>query len=197
MKEGIQDNEELHPIWVITKDDKIMSSENVYFASEYFPEQNWEKQNLISVEILSDKYIDTPGEEIEWKNFFRRVGVQETASSETIERFAEVYVKNKSKEEFQEELKRHGGPEYDLVAESNNIYIEVKGRSKTDVEDIELEPFESKAAINYGENYYLAAVFGIPNNPKLYLLKNPIKYSEKQRVTISKDAIKQQSRIIG
>jgi Domain of unknown function (DUF3883) len=49
--------------------------------------------------------------------------------------------------------------------------IEVKGQSRD--QEVELKGNEASAAEMYKDDFYLAVVADIPNNPLLYVLRNP------------------------
>jgi hypothetical protein len=176
---------------VLTDKEEIEISENVYFSSKYEPEQDWQRQNLVKVgSFISDKYLEE-GDVKGWREFFRKVKVREKAPSEIVENYAIEYVKNKLQEEGYSDVKpSHNG--HDLICSKEGLehYIEVKGRT-TDIDDIKLERSEVKTAIKKKNNYILAVVFGIPNQPKLCKVINPVEAIEDwYEITISKETLK-------
>ena len=131
----------------------------------------------------------------EWKQFFDRVGVKEQGSKEYVDDFGVNFIQDKLKSEFIKEKigyyftdlisveKRKKG--YDFIGKIMNgeeKYLEIKSRVRID--DIELTPHETEQADIYGDNYLLCIVVGIPENPELYIVPNPVKHGKKDRVTI-------------
>jgi hypothetical protein len=184
-------DKELQPIQVLTDKEEIEISENVYFSSKYEPEQDWQRQNLVEVgRFLSDKYLEE-GDIKGWKEFFRKVKVREKAPSEAVEKYAIAFVNNKLHEQGYSNIKPSQDG-HDLVCSKDGIeyYIEVKGRTG-DVEDIKLEKSEVKAAIKKKNTYILMIVFGVPNQPKLCKITNPIEAIEDwYEITIPKETLK-------
>jgi hypothetical protein len=181
---------ELPPIQVLTDKEEIEISENVYFSSKYEPEQDWQKQNLVKVgSFISDKYLEE-GDVKGWREFFRKVKVREKAPSEIVENYAIEYVKNKLQEQGYSDVRpSHNG--HDLICSKDEVeyYIEVKGRT-TDIDNIKLEKSEVKTAIKKKNNYILAVVFGIPNQPKLCKVINPVEAVEDwYEITIPKETL--------
>jgi hypothetical protein len=181
-------NKQLEPIQVFTTDEEIEISDAVYFSSKYDPEQDWQRQTLVKIgPFLSDKYLET-GDIKSWKDFFKKVGVRERASSEVVEKYAIEFVSNTLGRDYVKPS--HNG--HDLIYSKDGVeyYIEVKGRT-ADIEDIKLEKPEVKTAIRKKDNYVLMIVFGVPNKPRLCRIKNPIEAVEDwYEITIPKETIK-------
>jgi Holliday junction resolvase len=117
--------------------------------------------------------------------------VREKAPSEIVENYAIEYVKNKLQEQGYFDV-RPGHNGHDLICSKDEVeyYIEVKGRT-TDIDDIKLERSEVKTAIKKKNNYILAVVFGIPNQPKLCKVINPVEAIEDwYEITIPKETLK-------
>jgi len=183
-------DKELQPIQVLTDKEEIEISENVYLSSKYEPEQDWQKQKLVNIgPFLSDKYLKE-GDIKGWKEFFKKVKVREKAPSEAIEEYAITFVSNKLQKQGYSNIKRsHNG--HDLVCTKNGVeyYIEVKGRT-SDIGDIKLEKSEVKAAIRKKDTYILMVVFGVPNQPKLCKVTNPIEAVEDwYEITIPRETL--------
>lgn len=182
---------ELQPIQVLTDKEEIEISENVYFSSKYEPEQDWQRQNLVDVgRFLSDKYLEE-GDIKGWKEFFRKVRVREKAPSEAVEKYAIAFVSNKLRELGYSNIKlSQNGHDFVCSKDGIEYYIEVKGRTG-DIEDIKLEKSEVKTAIKKKSTYILMVVFGIPNQPKLCMITNPIEAIEDwYELTIPKEVLK-------
>ena len=187
-------------IWVLTKSSDIKPSSEVFFSAEYSPAQNWEKNKryIPSIEFLSADYIHELQniEEIyAWRRFFANVGVKEHGSKVHVDEFGINFAKEKLKSEmverrlgyyfirFYDVQKQNLG--YDLIGKtsiSERKYLEIKSRVRAD--DIELTPHETEQAERYGDDYLLCVIDGIPENPELYIIPNPVKHGKKGRVTI-------------
>jgi len=182
---------ELQPIQVLTDKEEIEISENVYFSSKYEPEQDWQRQSLVEVgSFLSDKYLEE-GSIRGWKEFFRKVRVREKAPSEAVGKFAIIFASNRLSELGYSNI-RHSQDGHDFICNKDGIeyYVEVKGRT-ADIEDIKLEKSEVKSAIKKKNTYVLIVVFGIPNQPKLCIITNPIEAVEDwYEITIPKETLK-------
>ena len=188
-------------IWVLTKDNNIKPCTEVFFGEEYSPKQNWEKnkRNIPGIEFLSEEYIeDSKNVEVinEWKRFFAKIGVKEQGSNAHVDIFGVNFTKekllSKSAEEklgyyFKEFIsKEKENIGYDLVGKittGEEKYLEIK--SRTSAGDIEPTSNETGKAETYKDNYLLCIVDGIPENPELYVIPDPVKHGRKERVTIS------------
>lgn len=187
-------------IWVLTKSSDIKPSSEVFFSAEYSPAQNWEKNKryIPSIEFLSADYIHELQniEEIyAWRRFFANVGVKEHGSKVHVDEFGINFAKEKLKSEmverrlgyyfirFYDVQKQNLG--YDLIGKTTTDerkYLEIKSRIRA--EDIELTPHETEQAERYRDDYLLCVIDGIPENPELYIVPNPVKHGKKGRVTI-------------
>jgi hypothetical protein len=174
-------------IWVLTNQGEIRPSPEVVFGQDYQPEQNWEtnRQYVPGLNFLSNEYLlgsTDPNDLNRWREFFRMAGVK-TAPDNGVRDFAQSYAIQKLPAEIPRKLgaactgitpvdARNFG--YDLVAkfaQGDELKIEVKGQSKD--EDIVLTSNETDAADQYQDKYYICVVSGIPEQPVLYMVKNP------------------------
>lgn len=180
---------------VLTDEEIIEKSENVYLHSAYKPEQDWYKwKNFYRVgSFISEKYLDEAGADA-WRHFLTKyLGVREKASSEQIRDFAERYVRRKLEEKGYKILSEHGdGYDYEVEKDGQRILIEVKGTSG-DPSDVELTPGETKKALEYRESYWVAVVTNIPNSPRIYIVKDPVSIAI-QRIRIPREQIEKGER---
>jgi len=193
-------------IWVLTKSDNIKPSSEVFFSAEYSPAQNWEKNKryLPGVEFLSTDYIvdSKTVEDINgWRRFFAIPGVKEQGSkahtddfgvnftleklmSESIREKLGYYFIRYSEQEFFSDKQKHDVG-YDFIGKAmtgREKYHEIK--SRVSAGDIELTPNETEKAELYKDDYLLCIVDGIPENPEVYIVPNPVKHGKKEKVTI-------------
>ena len=74
---------------------------------------------------------------------------------------------------------------YDLEVRTDvgeSFQIEVKGRQKE--EDIELTPNETEAAHKNQNTYYLCVVASIPEHPTMYMVRNPDRAGNREKLTV-------------
>lgn len=189
-------------IWVLTKSDDTKSSAEVFFSAEYSPAQTWEKNKkyVPGIEFLSAEYIQNLHdiEEINrWRRFFSDLKVKEHGPKNHVDDFGVNFALEKLRSEsvkgklgyhfvgFENVEKQNLG--YDFIgktSEGDNRYLEVK--SRVQASDIELTPHETDIADRYGDDYLLCIVEGIPENPELYIIPNPVKHGKKEKVVIPK-----------
>jgi hypothetical protein len=102
--------------------------------------------------------------------------VKESVSDEVIGRFAEWFVERKFAGRGYKIIGRGGGCDFKINVGGEVICIEVKGRRKKleEITDVELTEQETIAAFNLRDRYWLILVEDIPNNPRSWLLKDPI-----------------------
>ena len=172
-------------LWILTKQNEIKPAKEVFFPSEFKPEQNWElhKQFVAGLNFISPEYIKdiTDVEQLkEWRQFFNAGGVGDVPHA-AVEDFAVNYSIDKLRAIYNNikrvERRNYG---YDLEAEKltgEKLYVEVKGFS-SDM-DIVLTDNESKAADMLKDNFYLSVVTSIPNNPEFHWTQNPAKTGKK------------------
>jgi hypothetical protein len=190
-------------IWVLTKSNNNKSSAEVFFSTEYSPAQTWEKNKkyVPGMEFLSAEYIQNPqdiGEINQWRRFFSGLDVKEHGHKNHVDDFGVNFALEKLRSEsvkgklgyhfigFEDVQKQNLG--YDFIGETSegdNRYLEVKSRVQAG--DIELTPHETDIADRYGDDYLLCVVEGIPENPELYIIPNPVKHGKKEKVVIPKN----------
>ncbi|MEM1925271.1 MAG: DUF3883 domain-containing protein [Pyrobaculum sp.] len=173
----------------VVTDEGIRRSDEAFLHSRYRPIEDWMKwKEFYRVgPFVSDEYIDD--NDIQgWREFLISVlSVKEKAKEEQIERFAEKYVEDELVKRDYIILSRHGeGFDYEVKKEGSIILIEVKGRRKkvNEIDEIILTEAETRKALDHGRRYWVAVVTDIPNNPTLYVVKNPIKI---ERIIIKRD----------
>jgi hypothetical protein len=77
---------------------------------------------------------------------------------------------------------------YDLEADDDagrHVQIEVKGLSQDG--DVNLSPNETLAADTYRESLYVCVVTGIPEQPAMFLVRDPALNGRKERITVPAD----------
>lgn len=189
-------------IWVLTESNNNKPSTEVFFSTEYSPAQSWErnKKYVPGMEFLSAEYIQNPQdiEEINrWRRFFSGLGVKENGHKNHVDDFGVNFALEKLRSEsvkgklghqfigFEDVQKQNLG--YDFIgetSESETKYLEVKSRVQAG--DIELTPHETDIADRYGDDYLLCIVEGIPENPELYIIPDPVRHGKKEKVVIPK-----------
>lgn len=182
-------------IYVLNEAGSIRPSTQVFLSSKYQPDLDWEKnrQYAPDLDFLSEEYVQLlePADVRGWRDFFKRLGVREEPPDTIVERFAIEIAKKEIKTRFDQDARsvdklRFG---YDLEVQMQDgslIGIEVKGRSKE--EDIKLEPGETSASQRLGNAYYLYVVCPIPNDPKLFVVQNPLRHGDIEgRLTVKRD----------
>lgn len=64
------------PIWIISKNEEIISSEKVLMSSDYSSEETWDNyEKLLPFEFISSRYLEH-GDKEEWHTFFKELGVK-------------------------------------------------------------------------------------------------------------------------
>ena len=166
--------------WVLDKTGDIKAAREVLLSKEFNPEQDWETycQYVPGLGFVNPLYLTGPmdAEKLKsWREFFYQGGISK-APDNGVEVFAENYAK--------ERLQRDGylnvihvdklNYGYDIQADtkdSEEIHIEVKG--KTQDQEIELTGNEVDAADAHKDSFFLCVVSSIPENPTMYMVKNP------------------------
>lgn len=179
-------------LWVLSSEGRVRAASELCFSGNYQPKQNWETNSRFITEasFLSSKYLsnaETESSLHKWRSFFSSAGVNE-APRNGVEIFAVEFATDAFSKHWGSvkriDSQNHG---YDIEVigpDGVTACIEVKGRS--DELDIQLTPNETSAADKYQANYFLCVVAGIPNSPKLYLVKNPAAtgVGEKDKLTV-------------
>lgn len=184
--------------WVLTKQGDVRSAKEVFFSKEFKPEQDWETyQKYVSgLSFISPRYIEgvTNGDQLRvWRQFFKAGGVKD-APDNGVEEFAMNYTKEKITSKYRNVTpvdKRNFG--YDIEAETQTgekVHIEVKGQSHD--QDVELKDNEADAADTHKDSFYLCVVSSVPENPTIYMVKNPAApgVGKKDKLTIPIDTWK-------
>lgn len=183
-------------IWVVTKSGPIMRASEVLLASELLPRRNWEsrRQYVPGTNFLSPSYLGnsrSPEDISRWREFFRAAGVKEDPDN-GVEVFAENFAKEKLQPQFpglySVNKLNHGYDLETMLPTGGKTCIEVKGLTQD--ADRDLTGNEADAARSHGANYYLCIVSGIPENPSLYLVPNPVTLDKGEKITITVDTWK-------
>ncbi len=179
--------------WMLTEQGDVKTAKETLLPKEFHPEEDWEtlQQYVAGISFVSSDYlagttdIDQPKE---WRQFFKRGGVKE-APDNGVQVFAEHYAMEKLGATCISIIpvdKLNFG--YDLEAEAKTgemMRVEVKGQSHD--QDVELKGNELDAAGTHKDSFYLCVVSSIPENPKMYIVKNPAAKGIKDKVTIPID----------
>jgi len=168
---------------LVTDEDSFAYSDQLLLHDIYDGKEQWSKWKAYGFTIgpfVSPKYLEKPKEKREeassWKEFFVNVlGVKEIADIEEVEEFAKWFTKRKLEEKGYRIIGKGSGCDFNIyVSEKEMACVEVKGRKMSiDYLFIELTENETKTALEMKDNYWLAVVESIPNNPRLWILKNP------------------------
>ncbi len=179
-----------HELWIISKQNRIRRASEVLFPAEFKPTADWEKHkeyvpgaDFLAVDYVSD--CTTPPEFHAWREFMYAAGVKRDPDN-GVEVFAMEYAEHKLAARFNNivrvEKLNHG---YDMEAEDSSgakVHIEVKGLSADG--NVELTGNEAKAARDHGATFYLCVVAGVPQAPAIYLVRDPDRVGEKDKLTI-------------
>jgi len=181
-------------IWVVTKNSNLKPSGQVFLGKAFSPAEDWETNAKYCrhMDFLSDEYLQgvAATEVAAWKEFLLAVGVKEKAQEPYVSQFAVALVKDKLSSELgnfiSKERQQQG---YDLEAtRADNgmpVYLEVKGNKKEDaVELIGNEPKAANDAKGKGHDFWLCIVPGIPENPELWIIDDPLTIGESKSITI-------------
>lgn len=196
VRSGLDEKLNIPSILVVTENGGIKTSNQVFYGSAYSPKQDWSQQNLMDLNLLSSRYVEYDVEARDWKRFFDKAGVSSEAENERVRNFGDDLVRDALEGEYQNV--RSAGGSHDLSATRNGeeVYIEVKSHTNSDIDEETLNPSQSKLAMQERENFVLAYVYGIPENPEIRLLENPAEYSENPQLVIPTSAIQNESRSI-
>ncbi len=179
--------------WILTKQGDVRAAKEVLLPTEFKPEQNWEtyQQYVPGLSFISPDYLAgvTSDDQLRaWREFFKAGGVK-NAPDNGVEEFAMNYAEEKLNANCKSTAcvdKRNFG--YDIEAETQTgekMRIEVKGQSSEG--PVELTGNETEAADKYKEAFYVCVVSSIPENPAMYMVKNPAApgMGKKDKLTIS------------
>jgi len=71
-------------IWVLSKDNNIVSSEEILMSSDYCSDESWDKhKEKLPFEFINSKYLEH-GEKEEWYDFFEKIGVNTKSDYENL-----------------------------------------------------------------------------------------------------------------
>lgn len=177
-------------LWVINKQNLVRKASEVLFSAEFKPTANWEKhqQYVPGSDFLAADYVTgcTAAAELRaWREFLGDGGVKQ-APDNGVEVFAMKFVEDKLASRFKNIVtvdKLNLG--YDMEAEDSagqKVHLEVKGL--TSEGNVELTGNEATAARIHGSTFYLCVVAGIPDTPVLYLVRDPDRVGERDKLTI-------------
>jgi len=163
---------------VLTDDGKLVDSDQCFLHDAYGSEEKWvawRDRGFKIDPLVSLKYMTDESEVSSWREFFRDVGIMENAKNEIIGNFAVWFVEKRLAEMGY--TVTPGGTGYDLhvLKEGGEAFVEVKGTRLNEAETINLTEVESQAAHKYGEKHWLIVVEGIPNHPRVWRLRNPVR----------------------
>lgn len=176
-------------IWVVCKDGSVRPAKETLLGAEYCPQPNWEpnQKYLGGLHFVSPGYLD--GNEADhlhaWIDFFLRGGIKE-APEGGVEEFAVNYVREHLASlctQVSSVERRKVGYDLEAVNQTGEVMrVEVKGLSAEG--PVELAGNEADAAITHKNNFFLFVVSGIPENPKLFCVRNPEGLGKKDKITI-------------
>ncbi len=175
--------------WVATKEGHVRPAKETLLAVEYCPQPDWEpnQRYLGGLHFVSPAYIDgdDPNHLQAWRQFFSRGGVRE-APEGGVEEFAVNYVRehlSSSCTQVRSVEKRKVGYDLEAIDQTGEVMrVEVKGQSAES--PVELVGNEADAADTHGNDFFLFVVCGIPENPKMYRVRNPAAVGKKNNITI-------------
>jgi hypothetical protein len=177
---------------LVTDEDSFAYSDQLLLHDIYDAKEQWSKWKANGFTIgpfVSPKYLEKPEEARSWKEFFVNVlGVKEIADIEEVEEFAKWFTKRKLEEKGYRIIGKGSGCDFNIyVSEKEVTCVEVKGRKVSiNYLFVELTENETKTALDMGDNYWLAVVASIPNNPELWILKNPTRVLPEIKITSEK-----------
>lgn len=144
------------------------------------------------MDFLGAEYLlGVPKSEIpDWKQFFGRLGVKEQADNPYVEQFAMAFAEEKLGSElrdFREKNRQQHGYDREAtrIADGSPVFLEIKGQ-KTE-HAIELDGNEPATAQQAKQNnipFWLCVVPGIPENPQLWVVEDPLTAGQSNIVTI-------------
>ncbi|NAZ11152.1 MAG: DUF3883 domain-containing protein [Desulfurococcales archaeon] len=165
---------------LVTDEDSFAYSDqlllhDVYSATELWCK--WKARGFSVGPFVSPKYVKNPDARPYWKIFFVEVlGVKDSVGSEVIERFAEWFVEGKLGEKGYRIINKGGECDFKIDVNGEIICVEIKGRRKSINElEVDLTESEVKTAMELKDKYWLTVVESIPNNPRAWVLRNPVK----------------------
>ncbi len=182
------------PIWVSTKSGNTKPSNQVFLGTDYFPSEDWEKHAKYcpQIEFFSTAYLSgvPQGDVPSWKDFFKRVGVKDQADNPYVAMFAMALVEDKMSSELTSFVPKDSQKDgYDREArrltDNSIVCLEIKGRKRE--EPVQLsgnEPIAAKQAKQKNQSFWLCIVPGIPENPELWVVEDPLSVGDYDVVTV-------------
>lgn len=191
----LQKGPEIHEtIWVLDQKGMPKPSNQVFFGTAYSPAESWEKNAKYApqIDFLSDEYLQgvAPVEVAKWKDFFTRLGVKERADDPYVTQFAYAFVEDKLGLELAnfiaKDRQQHGyDREATRIANGAVVQLEIKGqKSDHPVELRGNEPIAAQQAKQNNRPFWVCIVPGIPENPQLWVLEDPLSIGYSDVVTI-------------
>ena len=181
-------------IWVLTKDGTLKPSNQVFFSCEYTPAEDWESNAsfIPYIDFISADYLKSvPKAEIaNWKAFFIRTGVHQDADNPYVRDFAMQYVHQKlggELDQFVAKDHQQQGYDFDCRRKQDNLQValEVKGQKKeAPVDLIGQEPIAAQQMKLSGGLFWLCVVVGIPEDPQLWVVEDPLGIGDHKTVTV-------------
>lgn len=165
---------------LVTDEDSFAYSDQLLLHDVYSATEQWCKWKARGFSVgpfVSPKYIKNPDARPYWKIFFVEVlGVKDSVGNEVIERFAEWFVEGKLGEKGYRIINKGGECDFKVDVNGEIICVEIKGRRKSINElEVDLTENEVKTAMELKDKYWLTVVESIPNNPRAWVLRNPVK----------------------
>jgi hypothetical protein len=174
--------------WVVTAGGDVKPAKETLVPKEFRLSRDWETNQIYvpGLSFISPAYLagTTDTATIEgWRQFLRAGGVKDDPDN-GVEVFAMNYAKEKLQDMYSvvtpvEKLNLG----FDFKASNPpepEICVEVKGSTKE--QDVELTPAETETADKYGDSYQVCIVYQIPENPGMYIIKNPCKVIKAKKI---------------
>lgn len=172
------------PIWVVTTEGDIKPSDKIFLSGAYSPAEDWEKTHRYSpqIDFVSIDYLEgvPVGDLPEWKSFFSNVGVKEIGGNNHVEMFAMAFTEDKLGTELSGFVAKHRQQvgydrEARLRPDNALVKLEIKGqKADQPVQLVDNEPKAAQAARNNGERFWVCVVAGIPEQPQLWVVEDPL-----------------------
>lgn len=181
-------------IWVVTSGGNIKPSGQVFLGAAYSPAENWEAHSSYSpqIDFLSADYLQgvAQPEVPAWKEFLSKIKLKDRGDNPYVRDFAMEFVKAQLATELRAFVpKDHQQQGYDLEAirlsDGSTVCLEVKGQKREGpIELVGNEPLAAEQAKQKGQAFWLVVVPGIPENPQLWVIEDPLAVGEHKIVSI-------------
>jgi hypothetical protein len=163
---------------LITDEDDFAYSDQLLLHDVYGADEQWFKWKVIGFPIgpfVSLKYLEKTEDAFHLRKFLVEIlGVKDSVSIEVVEEFAEWFIERKLSEKGYRVVSKYSECDFKVDVGGEIVCIEVKGRRKNINElDIELTKNEVNIALKLKDKYWLAVIESIPNNPRIWILKDP------------------------